>query len=166
MDITQLKDITGWIIGFLFLNGIAIVTGIFSIIRSGKLLPKEIEEKDLSNKIKEADLASRYEEIANKAAERAIKTQEKFDILDSKIQVITKKVDEQGVIIEEQAKIIKEQARQLLEAEKEIDTLKCENTNYKAYISALIQQMKKEEIVPIEMSSLNLDDCSNIKKKK
>lgn len=148
MDFTQIQDVIGWVIGLFASSIIAIVVGIISIIKSGRMLPKDLRKADLENKDKEVSIADQLDEIATRAADRALKTQERLDNLEVDYLVLKNRVTEQDQIIREQAKIIKEQSERL-------KSLSDELCNTQAYNSALIKQMHNANMIPVEMINVN-----------
>ena len=64
MEITEAQNIIGWLLGVLAVGIISIITGIYSIIRSGKLMPKELKGVDLDNRSKEVSIADQLDELA------------------------------------------------------------------------------------------------------
>lgn len=188
MDITEAKDLIYWIIGILLTSVTAGILGIINVVRAGKLLPKDMKGADLSNKSKEVSIAEQYDELATRAAEKVLKMQERLDKVEGDSETmelgfvslkkdyaeLKEKIDTQAEIIEKQAIIIEEQSKRLDLQEKkikdqqiEIELLKCELENAKAYNDALIEQMKIEKIIPVDLSSVkDIKDCEKIKDKK
>lgn len=170
---TQIKDIVGWIIGIVLLNISTVIASVIVWVKAIKMMPKEVKGADLNNISKEVSIASQYDELATKAAEKTLKMQERLSKLEEDYEKLNDKVDEQDSIIKEQAQIIKEQSLRLdaqdtkiKEQEEEIELLKCELNNAQSYNSALIQQMKDKNIIPIENTATNPKDCKKTKNKK
>jgi len=159
MDTTQIIELSKWVIAIGFGAIITTITGIILIVKAGKLLTREVKGADLDNKGKEMDIVNQYDEIATKAADKVLNTQERFDKLEEKYNEIKAENAEIKERLEAQDAIISAQA-------KEINKLVCELNNYKDYATALIEQMRKSEITTIEMSSLNLQNCDEIQPKR
>ena len=160
MDITQIQDIAGWLIGIFATSVVTGIIGVISIIRAGKMLPKDLRNADLDNREKEIDIADKYEILAEKAAQKAIQLQDRLDKYENvQLQLKTdqndlkNKVDNQEIIIEKQAEKLDAQ-------EVQIKGLICEINNYKIYTTELIQQLKNANVVPVDMDSLDLGDCN------
>jgi chromosome condensin MukBEF ATPase and DNA-binding subunit MukB len=140
----------------LFLLGGGVVAGctaLIDFIKKGKMLKRELKSADLDNEKKELEIAKAYDEIATRAVERQMGTQERLDRLEDNYFNLKRKVEEQDVVIAEQKEIIEE--------------LTCELENNKLYNSALIQQMKDAKIIPIDIETLpikNYNKKSKIKK--
>jgi uncharacterized coiled-coil protein SlyX len=156
MDITQITELVKWVIAIGFAGIISTITGIILIVKAGKMLPRELRGVDLDNKGKEVSIADQFEDIATKAADKAIKAQGELDLLEqrmnSKISSLEEKIDNQNTIIEDNRS--------------EIAALKCEINNYKIYVDALIKQLRMANIVPVELADLNLEDCKPSKPKR
>ena len=152
MDSAQISELIKWVIGAGIGSIVASITGIILIVKAGKMLSREVKGADLDNKGKEMDIITQYDEIATKAADKVLNTQERFDKLEEKYNEIKAENIEIKERLEAQDAIISAQA-------KEINKLVCELNNYKEYAKALIDQMRNSEITPIEMSSLNLQNC-------
>lgn len=167
MDITQVQDFLGWIIGIFATSVVTGIVGIIAIIKSGKMLPKDLRSADLENREKEVDIADKYEILAEKAAQKAIQLQERLDSYES-IQLKIKKdhssleskVNNQEKIMEKQSLIIEQQALKLEAQEVQIASLICELNNYKIYTRELISQLTQAKLVPIDMENLDLEDCN------
>lgn len=155
MDITGVTDIIGWIIGLSAGSIVTLVVGIIAIIKAGKLLPKELKALDLDNRMKEADLAFKMEGAADRAVMKSEAMRLRLDSLDEKYSQLENKVEEQD-------KIIISQNLRITTQELEISTLICELGNYKIYTNALIAQMKQASIIPIEMESLDIEECDKV----
>lgn len=167
------QDLIVWIIGALLINLSTLAISIISWVKSAKMMPKEIKGADLNNISKEISIANQYDELATKAAEKALKLQERLDKIEDDYDSLSEKVDAQDIIIKQQAAIIKEQSARLdaqdtkiKEQEEEIENLKCELNNSQLYNYALISQMKEKNIIPVEISSLNVRDCKKRTKEK
>jgi hypothetical protein len=159
------KTIINW---FNDINGIVIVSiitniGLFiKIIRDGKMLPKDLKGADLDNRTKELSLADMYDEIATKAAEKVMKMQEKydglevrFDLLENDQKILKRKVEDQDILL-------LEYSENSVKQNKKVEYLECQLSNYEKYNSALIQQIRKEQLIPVEMKTLPLKNCEKI----
>jgi hypothetical protein len=172
MDITQAQNIIGWIIGIGASSVIAIIIGIFSIIRSGKMLPKELEGADLKNKQTEVDIAAQMDTMLTSAIAKATEWQTKFDRLDSdardnklKLSVVQETYARQEDMIKIQgARILALEA--LSETQKcEIVTLTVEVTNYSLWTTALVAQLERVNLKPVRMEEVDGVDLSAIRGK-
>lgn len=164
MDITQVKDLIGWVLGVFVVGVISTITGVYNIIKAGRMLPKEMKNADLDNKEKEISIAGKMDEIATKAVDKTIKTQDRLDRLEGLYESLKDKVVEQEGIIEEQAKVIQEQKERLDKQEEVIEDLRCELTITKAHNSALIQQLLDEKLEPVRVESLDIPELKKQKK--
>lgn len=186
MDITQIKEVIGWIIGLFSTSVVALIIGIISIIRSGKMLPRDLKGADLTNKEKEkvidgADLDNRAKELDlierydGLIADLTIKydtlkkeyeniknenetLRDDYIILKDEQLILREKINSQDIVINHQTSIIEEQ-------KEEITMLMCELNNYKEYTKALIEQMKEAQMIPVEMKTLPLEDCTKKKRR-
>lgn len=136
-------------------------------------MPKEIKSADLDNRSKEVSIANQYDELATKAAEKTLKTQERLTKIEDDYNNLSIKVTAQEEIMRQQAIIIKEQSsrldiqeKKIREQEEEITLLKCELNNAQIYNTALIQQMREQSIIPLEMDTVVSEDCQKTKKRK
>jgi flagellar motility protein MotE (MotC chaperone) len=159
MDITQITELVKWVIAIGFAGIISTITGIILIIKAGKMLPRELKGADLDNKDKEVTIADKFEDIASKAADKALKAQGELDELRDDMQEMRENIRSLEESRDAQNTIIAENAQ-------EIAALKCEINNYKIYTSALIDQLKNANIIPVEMASLNLENCKDKKSKR
>lgn len=160
MDIEKIQGLVGWIIGVGVTGLISIIIGVISIIRSGRMLPKDLKSADLSNEQKEADLAKIYKGIA---AETAMETIE----VNKRLSILEEKVHEQDIIIMKQNETIRAQGEKIAAQDKIISILRCKLDNSEKYNKALIEQMQKEKIAPISQINMNLPNCEEeIKTKK
>jgi len=161
VDIGQIQNLVGWVIGVGIAGIISAIIGVISIVRSGKMLPKDLKGADLENKIKETNLADQYEEIADRAAQKVSKMQEKFDFLEIQLEQFKKQLEEQSKIITSQAETIKIQNERIDAQDVEIDKLKCEKSNSDIYIKELINQMEQASITPVNPKNMFvLKDCN------
>lgn len=156
------KDSVGWII-FILSNISALVVSIFTWIKSKKMMPREERGADLDNLSKELEITQYYETLATRAAEKTVQMQERLDKLEKDYDQLEKVIKEQIDIIKKQTLRIDQQDLKIREQEKEIEILKCELHNERAYNSALIQQMKDQKVIPLERSGASLKNCDQIK---
>lgn len=173
MDISQAQDLVGWIIGLFASSFIAIAIGIINIVKSGKMLPREVkgadldnDEKNLTNEEKRLGLAASYKAIAKQAADEALETNKRLCILEDKVNDQENVIKGQASIIEEQSKRLDLQDIKIKEQEEEIGVLRCELSNARTYNEALIQQMKNSQIIPIDVSMVSQKNCENIRENK
>ena len=156
MGIAEVTELFKWVIGIGVLAILSSIASIIGIVRSGRMLPLEVKGAVLDNKEKEVTIADKFEDIANKAADKALKAQGSLDeleeLMNTKLKILEDKIDNQNLKIAEQ--------------ETEIASLKCEINNYKLYTSALIEQLRIANIIPVEISSLDLEDCRPVDKLK
>jgi flagellar motility protein MotE (MotC chaperone) len=126
-------------IGTFLVSGIAIY---LSIKKSS------FERKNLSSstELNEAGTAEKYQEIADKAAERALKLEDRVDML-------TKKVDSQN----ERIKYLEEENTALTKIvskqQTELYLQKCQIIDLKTWAEALYKQVKDAGLIPIEFKS-------------
>lgn len=150
---TQIQNIIGWLVGLISTSVITGIIGVYSIIKAGKMLPKDLKSADLDNKIKDLSLSEKYELLAEKSAEKAIGLQARlneYEQVQLKLSIGQEELQRQ---IEQQNETIGKQ-------DKIIDTLICEIENYKIYTNALIAQIKEAQLVPVDMESLKVSDCN------
>ena len=159
MDTSTWQGIVGWIIGIGASSVIAIIVGIISIIRSGKMLPKDLKGADLGNEEKEANLAKTYKMIATEAAQEALE-------INKRVSVLEEQVHKQSVVIMEQAETIRLQGERITAQDEIIETLECKLSNSEEYNRILIEQMQREKITPTPKINLRLKDCNKNKNKK
>lgn len=164
MDTSQnAQALVNWLIGGLAAAIITSITGIFAIIKASRMMPKELKGADLNNRSKEISIADQYDELATRAADKAIRTQERLD----KIEDDYKKMKEEHEILLENYEALKEKVEtqeiKIKEQDEEIEKLRCELNNSKLYNDALIKQMKEANIIPIEKESLPLEKCKETK---
>jgi hypothetical protein len=136
----NVQSVITWIIGSVLLSIVSLIAGIFSVYRSGKILPKEERGMDLDNKIKEAELLDKYKELLNKELETNKDLQQRLDKVEAAQDILDGKIEMQ---------------------EEDIKRLRCELDNARLYNKALIEQMIRNKIVPIKMKDLPLKDCGD-----
>jgi uncharacterized coiled-coil protein SlyX len=159
VDIGQIQGLVGWIIGVGITGLISIIIGIISIVRSGKMLPKDLKSADLANDQREADIAKIYKGIA---AETAMETIE----VNKRLSILEERVHNQDIIIMEQNETIREQGEKIAAQDEIISILRCKLDNSEKYNKALIEQMQREKMTPISPVNMNLPDCEEISKVK
>jgi hypothetical protein len=159
------QNLLEFIVALVFMNLSAIVIAVIAWRKSSKMLPKELKGADLENRTKELELADRYDSIAQKAADKAIKLQERLDTLESGQLILKIKVDEQAILITQQTTVIEAQSERMNSQEEEIAALVCELSNYRDYTNALIEQIKEANITPLDMKILpTIKDCNEVVK--
>lgn len=167
MDIENIQSLIGWVVGVGIAGIISTIVGVISIIRSGKMLPRDLKSADLENKIRETNLADQYEEIADRAAEKASRMQEKFEVLEVKLDEFKNQLEEQSKIITSQAETIRIQSERIDAQDIEIDKLKCEKNNSDIYIQELINQIEHARIVPVNPKDISsIKNCDKLSRKK
>jgi chromosome segregation ATPase len=152
MDTAQIIELSKWVIAIGIGAIVSTITGVILIIKAGKMMPKDLRSADLTNKEKEADVAAKMNDLADKAAEKAVNLQGKLDELEKKYDSL--KVDYDSL------------KEKVVSQENLINKLQCEVNNYKLYTNALIGQIKENNLNPVEMSSLPIEDCTQPKKRK
>ena len=170
MDVT--KDIVGW---FITIGGISILSmigTIFAIVKSGIMLPKEVEGVDLKNKQVEIDIVYRMEESLSKAIDKSAEWQIKFDKLDCEFRENKNKLDTVQATSIRQEEMIRVQGSRILALETlsetqkfEIDTLTKEVGNYSLWTTALVAQLERVNLKPIRMEEVAGIDVSVIRGK-
>ena len=168
MDITKITD---WVIGSLIVGILLIVTNIISIIRAGKMMPKELKGAELSNKEAEIDIVSKMDATLSNSIERALNLQSKLDDLDKKLRDQNDEICDLGKKIESQNDIIKIQGDKIIALEhlsksqkEEIDLLTTEVNNYSLWTNALVDQLQNVDLKPIKMEDVEGIDLSIRKK--
>lgn len=158
MELT--KELITWILIVVGTNLSAVILAIISWIRAVKMIPRELEASDLDNKIKEASIAEQMDELATKAADKAIRLQERLDVLEKEHELLKEEVGKQKSIAREQADTIimqntrlDLQEKKIEEQEGQIETLKSDLFKAQAYNMALIKQMQEENMIPISMEN-------------
>lgn len=166
MELT--KEVIVWILVVIGTNLSAVILAVLSWIKAAKMIPREIKGSDLDNRSKEVSIADQLDELATRAADKAIKSQERLDKLESDYDLLKDKVQTQDDIIKDQADIINKQSirldlqeKKIMEQEEEITLLKCELNNAQLYNQALISQMREKSIIPIELESISPEDCQH-----
>jgi len=136
----------------------SVVLGIITWVKSAKLMPKELTKADLENRKAEVSLADQYEIMATRAAEKAVNMQSRLTKNEEDIASMKAKIQDQSEIIKAQSIRLDAQDKKITDQEAEIFSLGKELNLAKAYNTALISQMKKENLVPLEISEINVDD--------
>lgn len=164
MDVT--KDIVAWIIGIGAASVLSLITGIFAIFRSGKMLPKEIEGADLNNKKTETEILQKMQDMLKNAINDTAEWQNKFDKLDcearnnrDELNNLKDQTVEQNERILALETISKSQKQEIIELTAEVN-------NYYLWTNALVKQLEKAEMKPIKMEDVEGVDLSIIKKNK
>ena len=150
-----------WIITSVITTISSIVLGAITWIKSAKLMPKELTKAELENKQAEVTLADRYEELAQRAAEKAVNLQGRLDNHEKDIDQLKLTIKTQSEIITEQSLRLDRQDLRIKDQEVEIVSLVKDLNLAKAYNFALINQMKDENLIPLEISTINIDDYKN-----
>jgi translation initiation factor 6 (eIF-6) len=169
LDIT--KDIVGWLIAVGGISILSMIGTAFAIIKSGIMLPKEVECADLKNKETEISIVSRMEESLSKAIDRTAEWQIKFDKLDAESRQTKAELDAVRETAEVQGERIKIQDERILVLESlsetqkcEIDTLTKEVSNYSLWTNALVAQLERVNLKPVRMEEVEGVDTSAIRK--
>ena len=160
----DIREIAGWLIGVVLINVVGIVGSIITWIKAAKMMPKEIVASDLDNeatalenKAKEISILEQYEERARKVMVKNLKIAERLEKLETDYGMLEKIIEEQSIIMQKQTTLIDTQEATIKEQEIELFSLGKALRIAKAYTVVLIQQMKDENIIPVE--SLDIDDC-------
>jgi len=161
-----------WFIGSGAISIIAIVTGVIAIIKSGKMLPKELEGADLSNKEKDVDIASKMDDLLTNAIAKAVDWQAKFDKLDCEARENKVKLDTALAMADSQGKLITIQGERILALETlsekqkdEIVELTTEVSNYSLWTNALVAQLERALLKPVRMEEVTGVDIAAIRGK-
>lgn len=164
MDVT--KDIVAWIIGIGAASVLSLITGIFAIFRSGKMLPKEIEGADLNNKKTETEILQKMQDMLKNAINDTAEWQNKFDKLDDEFRQTRCELENiKEKSLEQNDRIIALEA--LSKSQKdEIIALTTEVNNYSLWTNALVKQLEIAELKPVKMEDVEGVDLSAIRKNK
>lgn len=164
MDVT--KDIVAWIIGIGAASVLSLITGIFAIFRSGKMLPKEIQCAELNNKKLETEILGKTQEMLNNAVSSAVSWQTRFDKLDDEFRQTRCELENiKEKSLEQTDRIIALEA--LSKSQKdEIIALTTEVNNYSLWTNALVKQLEIAELKPVKMEDVEGVDFSAIRKNK
>ena len=170
MDIT--KDIVGWLIAVGGISILSMIGTAFAIIKSGIMLPKEVECADLKNKQAEIDIVSRMEETLSRAIDKSAEWQVKFDKLDSEFRKNRVELETIQATSTRQEEMITIQGTRILALETlsetqkcEIDTLTKEVGNYSLWTTALVAQLERVNLKPVRMEEVAGVDVSAIRGK-
>ena len=148
-----------WMITTAITTVSSIVLGIITWLKSAKLMPKELTRADLENKQAELSIVEQYDSLATSATARRIEVQDKFDELEMQYKELQKANRE----------ILRRFDEQKLEFEKQkemVESLVKELTLAQAYNHALIQQMCQENITPVDISTVSVEEFKeNVKKR-
>lgn len=166
MDITQIQGLVYWVVGIFGLSLVSLATGIYGIIRSGKMLPKDLKGADLNNESKEVDIAKLYKSLATEAALETIEVGKRLDDLEEKVENQEKIIKNQADIIFTQSERLDMQDKKIEEQDKTISILECKLNNSEQYNKALIEQMQRERITPMSNVNMGMADCDKLSKTK
>jgi hypothetical protein len=167
------QNVLGWLIGSVATSVISLIAVIITIVKSGIMLPKEIEGADLNNRKTEADILEKMQGILEKSIDKSAEWQIKFDKLDcearetrDKLEKITEQYDLQDQkLIEQNNRIIALES--LSESQKkEIIELTAEVNNYYLWTNALVKQLEKAELKPVKMEEVEGFEPSIVKSSK
>jgi hypothetical protein len=171
LEITT-QNLVIWFIVTGGISIISIITGIITIIKSGKMLPKELDGADLSNKEKDVDIASKMDDLLTNAIAKAVDWQGKFDRLDAESRDNKIKLDTALAMVDSQGKLITIQGERILALEALSETQKCEIielttevSNYALWTTALVKQLEIAELKPVRMEEVAGVDTSAIRGK-
>jgi hypothetical protein len=188
MDFSNAKEL----IAIFATSVISLVLGIISIIRSGRMLPKDIkgaelanEGTDLNNKDKEISIAQKYETLADRASDKVIAMQKqlnenteqsiilsgKMSILQTQYEILKEKLENQELIIQQQSLIIEEQSKRIdlqdkkiKEQQEEIALLRCELNKTKVHNSNLRNQIIETGGSPVAPPLIDCEEEAEKKK--
>lgn len=150
--------------GVIVTGVISIVGAIISWVRSAKMIPKEIESKNLENKERELSIVEKYDNIVDIAVTRAAnaavdaekrisKLEEENKIQRKELDNLSKRLTEQKKLISEQAQTIESQNRRInaqgiriAEQENLITKLRSDLTEAQNYSNELALILKKRGI--------------------
>jgi hypothetical protein len=157
MDVTQWQSLIGWIIGIAGVGILSLIGSLVAIIRSGKMLPKDLRGADLKNEQDEANLAKIYKTVATEAAQETLE-------INKRVSILEEQVHNQSIIIMQQAETIKIQGEKIDAQDEIIALLECKLSNSEKYNHALIEQMQKKSITPVSNVNMGLPDCNQVAK--
>lgn len=153
----DLDKIIGYIIQLL-----SVGTTAFVLFKALKIFPIERRGAELDNKEKEASVADSMEQLAERAASRAL-DQEK------RIEELRHKVTELGSLqqeIEDLKAELENYKRENDELKSEIDALRCEQENYltenialRRWAEDLVSQLRNADIAPVKMKPVAKRKC-------
>lgn len=160
------KDIIGWIIAAGGMSILSMIGAVFAIIKSGAMLPKEIEGADLNNKKTETEILQKMQDMLKNAINDTAEWQNKFDKLDcearnnrDELNNLKDQTVEQNERILALETISKDQKQEIIELTAEVN-------NYYLWTNALVKQLEKAELKPIKMEDVEGVDLSAIRKNK
>lgn len=170
MESTQIQEFVTWLIGGFFVSLVTFIGGVYAIVKSGRMIPREVKGADLKNKQAELDIVKQYDEIATMASDKTLKTQERLDKIEKDYNDLKRSNDalkenyeflnNEYTSLREEHDVLKitvqTQEETIKRQEEEIYTLICELENARMYNDALIQQMKDKQIIPIDIKTLPL----------
>jgi hypothetical protein len=167
------QDIIKWLITIGGISILSFIGTIFGLIKSGVMLPKEIESADINNKKSEIDMYAKLEDAWANAIKKSVDWQSKFDGLSADFRVTKEKLDCVEKISKEQDEKIREQNNRILTLESltelqknEIIDLTKEVNNYSLWTNALVSQLERVNLKPIKMEEVAGVDSSVGKKDK
>jgi len=141
------------------------VVSVAMLVKALKIAPAERYGVELQNKEKEASVAVSMEELAERAASRALRTQEKLDTLTAELESLRTLKDDYEVLKKEVERLRK--TNEAMQAE--LDIVRCEAENYRLENSALREwaealagQLKDASITPVPMKPHKRKDCRNV----
>lgn len=175
MDISEAQNLVGWMIGIVGVGIISLITGILTVWKSSRMMPKDLTKADLENKLKELDVTDRYELLASKSAEKALQYQQRMSAVEEQAEKnaaefrLYKKTQD-GRYDELESKylnleeIVKIQSGKIVAQEEEIALLRLELDSARDYNNILIQQMKDKNIIPASPPSMGSRKNPELKK--
>lgn len=168
MDKLQEMSPVFWMITTAITTISSLVLGIITWFKSAKMMPKEITKADLENKGKELSLVEQYDEIATMAALRAVNAEQRFQSLENENKEMRERLLSQEKTINEQSETMRMQSirldgqeERMKAQDKEIVELVQELTLSQAYNAALINQIRKENLTPVDLSSIDVTEYKN-----
>lgn len=153
MDIETWQNFLGWIIGVFAVGLLSLAGSFFAVLRSGKMLPKDLKGADIKNEQDEVNLAKAYKAIASEAAQEALQ-------INKRVSDLEEQVHEQSITIMKQSETIRIQGERISAQDETIAILECKLGNSEEYNRVLIDQMRREKIEPTPKINLPLKDCN------
>lgn len=145
---------------------LSIIGSVIAIIKSGIMLPKEVEGADLNNRKTETEILQKMQEMLKNAINDTAEWQNKFDKLDcearnnkDELEKLQNKTSQQDERILELETIYKDQKQEIIELTAEVN-------NYYLWTNALVKQLEKADLKPVRMEDVEGIDLSVIKKSK
>lgn len=155
----DIKEIINWLVGTVIVGIVLIITNIISIIRAGKMMPKELKGADLLNKQTEIDITAKMDTMLGNSIAKALDWQKRFDELDDRFRIQEEELESQKnriIVLECLSETQK----------KEINVLTAEVNNYSLWTNALVEQLQKVDLKPIRMEDVDGIDLSVIRSKR